>query len=97
MAALHVHEFITLDGVIDTPSWTFPYGFDPKMAERLAAVTGRSKGIRLGRTTFELFAKAWPTHAWRPRPPRRPGRLERAAEAAVRLRHRSLDVLVCNP
>ena len=61
MGALHVHEFISLDGVIDTPTWTFPYGFDPKMGERLAAVTGRSKGILLGRTTFEMFSKAWPT------------------------------------
>ena len=60
MGALHVHEFISLDGVIDTPSWTFPYGFDPKMGERLAAVTERSKGILLGRTTFEMFSKAWP-------------------------------------
>ena len=61
MGALHVHEFISLDGVIDTPTWTFPYGFGPKMGERLAAVTGRSKGILLGRTTFEMFSKAWPT------------------------------------
>ena len=61
MGTLHVHEFISLDGVIDTPSWTFPYGFDPKMGERLAAVTGRSKGILLGRTTFEMFSQAWPT------------------------------------
>jgi dihydrofolate reductase len=61
MGALHVHEFISLDGVVDTPTWTFPYGFDPRMGERLAAVTGRSKGILLGRTTYELFARAWPT------------------------------------
>jgi dihydrofolate reductase len=61
MGTLHVHEFISLDGVIDTPTWTFPYGFDPKMGERLAAVTARSKGILLGRTTFEMFSQAWPT------------------------------------
>jgi len=61
MGAIHVHEFMALDGVIDTPSWTFEYGFDPKMGERLADVTGRSRGILLGRTTFEMFAQAWPT------------------------------------
>ena len=31
MGALHVHEFMSLDGVIDAPTWTFEYGFDPKM------------------------------------------------------------------
>src|ERR687888_637473 len=60
MAEIHVHEFMSLDGVIDTPTWTFEYGFHPKMGERLAAVTGRSRGILLGRTTFEMFAQAWP-------------------------------------
>jgi dihydrofolate reductase len=60
VAAIHVHEFMSLDGVIDAPVWTFEYGFHPKMGERLGAVTGRSKGILLGRTTFEMFAQAWP-------------------------------------
>ena len=61
MGAIHVHEFISLDGVIDAPVWTFDYGFDPKMGEALAAVTGRSRGILLGRTTFEMFEPAWST------------------------------------
>ena len=56
-----MHEFISLDGVIDAPVWTFDYGFDPKMGEALAAVTGRSRGILLGRTTFEMFESAWST------------------------------------
>ena len=59
MAAIHVHEFMSLDGVIDAPTWTFDYGFDPKMGERLAAVTGRAGGILLGRTTYEMFEPAW--------------------------------------
>ena len=46
--AIHVHEFMTLDGVVDAPTWTFEYGFDPKMGEALAAVTGRAEGILLG-------------------------------------------------
>ena len=41
MGAIHVHEFMSLDGVVDAPTWTFDYGFDPKMGEVLAAVTGR--------------------------------------------------------
>ncbi len=59
MGAISVHEFISLDGVIDAPVWTADYGFDPKMGEALAAVTGNSRGILLGRTTFEMFEPAW--------------------------------------
>jgi dihydrofolate reductase len=61
MGAIHVHEFISLDGVIDAPTWTFDYGFDPKMGEAIAAVTARSRGILLGRVTYELFEPAWST------------------------------------
>jgi dihydrofolate reductase len=61
VGAIHVHEFMSLDGVIDAPTWTFDYGFDPKLGERLAAVTGKSKGILLGRTTYEMFEPAWST------------------------------------
>jgi dihydrofolate reductase len=61
MGEIHVHEFISADGVIDAPTWTFEYGFDPKMGERLAALTGRSTGILLGRTTYEMFEPAWST------------------------------------
>ncbi|HEY7594354.1 MAG TPA: dihydrofolate reductase family protein [Actinophytocola sp.] len=59
MGAIHVHEFMSLDGVIDAPTWTFDYGFDPRMGERIGAVTGRSGGILLGRTTYEMFEPAW--------------------------------------
>jgi dihydrofolate reductase len=58
---VHIHEFMSLDGVIDAPTWTFDYGFDPGMAEVLGAVTGRSHGILLGRTTYEMFEPAWST------------------------------------
>jgi dihydrofolate reductase len=61
MGAVHVHEFMTLDGVIDNPSWTFEYGWDPKMGDRLRAVTDRSTGILLGRTTYQMFEPAWST------------------------------------
>lgn len=61
MGAVHVHEFMSLDGVIDAPTWTFDYGFDPKMGEALGAVTDRCTGILLGRTTYEMFEPAWST------------------------------------
>ena len=27
MGEIHVHEFISLDGVFESPDWTFDYGF----------------------------------------------------------------------
>jgi dihydrofolate reductase len=59
MGTIAVHEFIALDGVFEDPSWTFEFGFDPKMGEALAAITDASKAILLGRTTYEMFAPAW--------------------------------------
>ncbi len=59
MGEIHVHEFMTLDGVIDAPVWTFDYGFDPQMGEAIGAVCARSSGILLGRNTYEMFEPAW--------------------------------------
>ena len=61
MGEIHVHEFMSADGVIDAPVWTFEYGFDPEMGEDIGAVTKRSKGILLGRNTYEMFEPAWST------------------------------------
>jgi dihydrofolate reductase len=61
MGAILVHEFMSLDGVIDAPTWTFDYGFDPRMGKAIGAVTGRCRGILLGRTTYEMFEPAWST------------------------------------
>src|SRR5947209_20554283 len=61
MGAIHAHEFMSLDGVIDAPTCTFDYGFDPKMGEAIGAVTQRCRGILLGRTTYEMFEPAWST------------------------------------
>lgn len=59
MGQIHVHEFISLDGVIEDPSWTFEFGFDPKMGDTLGAIMDGCSGILLGRRTFEMFAPAW--------------------------------------
>ncbi|HZU81115.1 MAG TPA: dihydrofolate reductase family protein [Acidimicrobiales bacterium] len=59
MGTIKVHEFTTLDGVIDTPTWTFDFGFDAQMGEAIAAAMGGCDGILLGRTTFEMFEPAW--------------------------------------
>jgi dihydrofolate reductase len=59
MGTILVHEFITLDGVIDAPTWTFDYPFDPKMGAAIGSIMGSSKAILLGRRTYEQFAPAW--------------------------------------
>jgi dihydrofolate reductase len=50
---------MSLDGVIDAPTWTFEFGFDPKMGEAIGALTASCRGILLGRTTYEMFEPAW--------------------------------------
>jgi dihydrofolate reductase len=52
---------MSLDGVIDAPTWTFDYGFHPRMGETIGALTEQSGGILLGRTTYEMFEPAWST------------------------------------
>ncbi len=59
MGSIRVHEFITLDGVIDTPSWTFEYGFDPRMGAAIAGAMADCDGILLGRTTYQMFEPTW--------------------------------------
>jgi dihydrofolate reductase len=59
MGAILVHEFMTLDGIVDAPTWTSEFGFDPKMGEAIAALTAGCGGILLGRTTYEMFEPAW--------------------------------------
>jgi dihydrofolate reductase len=61
MGAICVHEFMSLDGVIDTPAWTADYGFQPGMGEAIGALTARCRGILLGRTTYEMFEQGWST------------------------------------
>ena len=59
MGRIVVHEFITLDGVIEGPSWTFDYPFDPKMGVAIGKVMGSAEALLLGRRTYEEFAPAW--------------------------------------
>ena len=48
MGKIAVHEFITLDGVIEEPSWTMDYPFDPRMGGAIAAIMGASEGCSWG-------------------------------------------------
>jgi dihydrofolate reductase len=59
MGTIGVHEFVSLDGVFEDPSWTAPYGFTDGMGRDIGALTGSSSAILLGRRTYEMFAPAW--------------------------------------
>lgn len=61
MGEIHVHEFISLDGVIEDPRWTMEFGFDPKMGEAIGEICDPDGGILLGRVTYEMFEPAWST------------------------------------
>ena len=63
MGAVKVHEFMSLDGVIDAPTWTSDYGFDPELGGAIAALMEGCGGILLGRKTYEMFAPAWSQRA----------------------------------
>ncbi|MEV1145694.1 dihydrofolate reductase family protein [Micromonospora sp. NPDC049799] len=52
--------YITLDGVIENPTWTMPY-FDDEAAAFAGTQTDAADALLLGRKTYEGFASAWPT------------------------------------
>lgn len=54
-----VSEFLSLDGVMDTPAWTAPYWNDEIAAFKASEMAG-SDALLLGRLTYEGFAEAWP-------------------------------------
>ncbi|ALE73419.1 deaminase [Pseudonocardia sp. EC080610-09] len=57
MGTIDVHEFISLDGVIEDPSWTAEYGFTDGMGAAIGKLCDQA--ILLGRTTYEAFYPAW--------------------------------------
>jgi len=61
MGKIRVHEFTTVDGVVNVPMWTVDYGFPQDLSDSIGALTAPASGILLGRTTFEMFAPAWST------------------------------------
>lgn len=59
MRNLVVTEFVSLDGVMENPAWTFPYWNDA-IAKFKGEESDASDALLLGRVTYEGFAAAWP-------------------------------------
>jgi dihydrofolate reductase len=59
MGKILAHEFVSLDGVMEHPTWTLDYPFDPQMGQTIGGIMAGSKAILLGRTTYQEFAPAW--------------------------------------
>jgi dihydrofolate reductase len=59
MRNLIVTEFMTLDGVIEHPMWTFPYWND-EIAAFKGEESAAGDALLLGRVTYDGFAIAWP-------------------------------------
>ncbi|RIK43617.1 MAG: pyrimidine reductase [Chloroflexi bacterium] len=59
MRKLVVTEFLSLDGVMENPMWTFPYWND-EIAAFKGEETSANEPLLLGRVTYQGFAAAWP-------------------------------------
>ena len=59
MRKIVVTEFVSLDGVMEDPGWTFAYWTD-ETAQFKSEETVASDALLLGRITYQGFAAAWP-------------------------------------
>jgi dihydrofolate reductase len=59
MRKVVVTEFISLDGVMEEPRWTFKYWND-EIAKFKGEESSASDALLLGRVTYQEFAAAWP-------------------------------------
>jgi dihydrofolate reductase len=65
-----VSEFVTLDGVMEDPSWTFQFSSEEQERFKFDELAA-SDALLLGRVTYEGFAAAWPNMMEQYRGPRR--------------------------
>jgi dihydrofolate reductase len=59
MRKLIVTAFLSLDGVMENPMWTFPYWND-EIAAFKGEETSANEPLLLGRVTYQGFAASWP-------------------------------------
>jgi len=59
MRRLKLAMYVSLDGVVEGPSWTGPFWND-QLADLQAEYLYSSDALVLGRVTYEGFAAAWP-------------------------------------
>jgi dihydrofolate reductase len=59
MRKIVVTEFLSLDGVMENPAWTFPYWND-EIAAFKTEERNTSDALLLGRMTYQEFAASWP-------------------------------------
>ena len=59
MRKIVVSEFVSLDGVIENPAWTFPFIGNEQNAYKFTELKA-ADALLLGRVTYEGFAAAWP-------------------------------------
>ena len=59
MRKVIVSEFVSLDGVMEDPSWTFQFSSEEQQKFKFDELAA-SDALVLGRVTYEGFAAAWP-------------------------------------
>ena len=55
-----VSEFVSLDGVMEDPAWTFRFSSEEQEQYKFAELAA-ADALLLGRVTYEEFAAAWPS------------------------------------
>jgi dihydrofolate reductase len=61
MARIVLTEFISLDGVMEEPRWTFEFERGPEGSAFKFDELFASEALLLGRVTYQGFAQAWPS------------------------------------
>jgi dihydrofolate reductase len=61
MTRIVLTEFISLDGVIEEPRWTFQFERGPDGGKFKFDELFASEALLLGRVTYQGFAQAWPS------------------------------------
>ena len=71
MRKVVVSEFVSLDGVMEDPGWTFRFSSEEQEMFKFAELSAADTLLLLGRVTYEGFAAAWPSMMEQYKGPRR--------------------------